>query len=58
MDLTIDFTCPQCRFPTTFPFSEIAPGQQRQCPVCKTRLELTPYNLTTFGRALEIYCNS
>jgi len=58
MDLTIDFTCPQCRFTTTFSFREIAPGQQRRCPVCQERLELTQQNLITLGRNLEAYCNS
>jgi len=58
MDLTIDFTCPQCRFTSTFLLSEIAPGQQRSCPICKIRLELTPHNLSTLGRNLETYCSS
>lgn len=58
MDLTIDFTCPQCRFPTTFLFREIAPGQQRRCPVCHEQLELTQQNLSTLGRNLESYCSS
>jgi hypothetical protein len=58
MDLTIDFTCPECRFPISFPLREIAPGQQRRCPVCQERLILTPQNLSTLGRNLEIYCGS
>jgi hypothetical protein len=58
LDLTIDFTCPECQFPTSFSLREIAPGQLRRCPDCQVRLVLTPQNLSTLGRNLEAYCNS
>lgn len=58
MDLTIEFTCPKCQLSPRYPLRDLAPGQQRNCPSCRERLELTRQNLAQLERNLETYCGS
>lgn len=58
MDLTIEFTCPKCRMSPRYSLRDLAPGQQRRCPICQESLELTRQNLAQLERNLEAYCRS
>ena len=52
MELSIDYTCPECSRLTTTDLLEIGPGKTLHCNDCDTPLILTEEALRTFSNDL------